>query len=110
MYQKILFITKKSLHPEEAKKIVDSVIEEGFNYFICYAKTWTDIYIIQALKQYTGLIIELVCSDKNLKLSADLQQMLYRGCNEFCLIENIARNEFEELRYLQTRADRVYEI
>jgi hypothetical protein len=110
MYQKILFITKKSLHPEEAKKIVDSVIEEGFNYFICYAKTWTDIYIIQALKQYTGVIIELVCSDKNLKLSPDLQQMLYRGCNEFCLIENIARNEFEQLRYLQTRADRVYKI
>lgn len=112
--KKVFFLTHSPISEQEARKICERLIQQGYLYFICYAKNSTDILILQILKQLKKkgykLQIELVCSDANLKFSLNGRERLYHDCNEFCLIDNVSNNTEDQIKYLAYRANLVYEI
>ena len=110
MCRKILILTHRPMTPEEIQQTVESAVAEGFNHFICFAKSLTDLQIIDALKQLDGVGVELVGCEDNLELSPEMNEKLYQGCKEFCLLENVAKDKSNQMRYLRSKAQKVLEL
>ena len=77
-------------------------------------KNRTDLLLIQQIKSYKlhreGIRLELVCSDDSLHLTPEQEQLVFQGCDEFCLIDNFTKDIEKQKNYLCGRADKVLQI
>jgi hypothetical protein len=112
--KKVFFLTGKSISEQEIRKILYRLIQEGYTYFICFAKNRTDILILKTLKllkqEGKRISVELVCSDKNMNLPQHIQEDLYRGCDDFCFIDNFSKDQKIQEYYLIKRANLASEL